>query len=70
MVEPKVVAAYRGQVVGLAGVGLGVVPGQLDALPLQVVDAAVDGDFCIVLGAVGQCGLIGKGLLNANEESK
>lgn len=51
MVEAEVVAADGGDVVRLAGVGMGVVPGQQDAMPLEVGDGDIGGDVGEVLGS-------------------
>jgi len=49
MVHAKVVAAYRGDIVGLAGVRVSIVSREQDALLLEVLDALVDRDLGVVL---------------------
>jgi hypothetical protein len=53
VVVAEVVAGDGSQVVWLAGVGVAVVARQQDALALQVSNAAIDGDFGVVLGRNG-----------------
>ena len=54
VVEPPVVAGDGGEVVGLARVGVGVVPSLEDALLADRVEARVGGDFGKVLYEVAE----------------
>jgi hypothetical protein len=60
VVVAEVVAGEGSEVIRLAGVGMGVVSGQQNALALQIDDATVDDDLgvvltCTVCGQHGEC---------------